>query len=93
MKTLYVGNLPNESTTNDVRRLFSNHGQIHDVTLIIDRKTGRQRGFGFISMDDLAADHAISTLNHKQYGNRVLTVNETTTQRWHPPRRPRYKTD
>ena len=93
MKTLYVDNLPNESTTTDVRRLFATHGTIHDITLITDRTTGRQRGFGFIDMDDLAAEHAISTLNNKQYGNRILTVSETSTQRWQPAKRVRYNTD
>ena len=93
MKTLYVGNLPNNSTDNDVRRLFSACGPIHDLTLIIDHKTGQKRGFGFINMDDLAAERAISTLNRKQYGGRTLSVSETRAQKWQPPRRARYDTD
>lgn len=91
MKTLYVGNLPKELTTNDIKQLFSKHGLIYSVTLIIDRKTGQKRGFGFINMDDIAAQSAISNLHQKQYGNHVLTVNETNNQSWHPPPRPRYK--
>ena len=93
MKTLYVGNLPEDLDANDVRRLFASQGTVHGVTLIVDRNTGKQRGFGFIDMDDLAAMHAISTLHHKQYGDRILTVSEARAQKWRPSRRPRYKTD
>ncbi|MDH3393156.1 MAG: RNA-binding protein [Desulfobulbaceae bacterium] len=93
MKTLYVGNLPEDIDANGVRRLFASQGTVHGVTLIIDRKTGKQRGFGFIDMDDLAAVHAISTFNRKRYGDNVLTVSEAHAQKWRPPARPRYKTD
>ena len=93
MKTLYVGNLPENSNANDLRRLFSNQGPVHGVTLIIDRNTGKQRGFGFVDMDDLAATHAISSLNRQRYGDRLLTVSEASAQNWQPPHRPRYKTD
>ncbi len=93
MKTLYVGNLPENSNANDLRRLFGSKGPVHGVTLIIDRNTGKQRGFGFIDMDDLEAINAISTLNRQRYGNHVLTVSEARAQTWQTPRRLRYKTD
>ncbi len=93
MKRLYVGNLPQNSSANDLRRLFANQGPVHEVILIVDRKTGRQRGFGFIDMDDLAAKHAISTLNQRRYGDHILTVSEDSTRTWRPANRPRYKTE
>ena len=93
MKTLYVGNLPQNSNINDLRKFFASQGQVHSVTLIVDRNTGKQRGFGFIDMDDLAAKHAIETLNLKKFGGRALMVNDAGGQKWHPPTRPRYKTD
>lgn len=93
MKTLYIGNLPEDSDANEIRRLFASQGHVHGITLIIDRNTGKQRGFGFIDMDDLAAIHAISTFNRRRFGNRVLTVSEASAQQWRPPSRPRYKTD
>ncbi len=93
MKTLYVGNLPEDSNANDLRRLFASQGPVHGVTLIIDRNTGKQRGFGFVDMDDLAAINAISTLNRQRFGDRLLTVSEASTRSWQPPRRLRYKTE
>ena len=92
MKTLYVGNLPEDSNANDLRRLFASQGAVHGITLIVDRNTGAQRGFGFIDMDDLAAINAISALNRQRYGDRLLTVSEATANSWQPPRRQRYKT-
>ncbi|MDH4321011.1 MAG: RNA-binding protein [Desulfobulbaceae bacterium] len=92
MKTLYVGNLPEDSNANDLRRLFASQGPVHGVTLIIDR-TGKQRGFGFVDMDDLAAISAISTLNRQRFGDRLLTVSEASARTWQPPRRQRYKTE
>lgn len=92
MKTLYVGNLPQNSNINDLRQMFADYGQVHSVTLIVDRNTGKQRGFGFIDMDDLAANAAVKTLNKKQFGGRTLTVDEASGRTWHPPIRPRYDT-
>lgn len=75
-KKLYVGNLPFDATTEDVRKAFEAHGTVHDVSLIEDRDTGRPRGFGFVEMDEQSANAAIEALNNKDFGGRDLTVNE-----------------
>lgn len=76
MKKLYVGNLPFSATDAEVNELFSQHGAVHSVALINDRETGRPRGFGFVEMDDDAAQAAISALNGYEMGGRALRVNE-----------------
>ncbi|MBU0741449.1 RNA-binding protein [bacterium] len=76
MKKIYVGNLPFTATEDELRNLFGQHGEVHSVALINDRDTGRPRGFGFVEMDDGAADAAISALNGTQLGGRDLNVNE-----------------
>jgi RNA recognition motif-containing protein len=75
-KRLYVGNLPFEATTDEVRTAFEAYGTVHDVSLVTDRDTGRPRGFGFVEMDTEAANAAIEGLNNKGFGGRDLTVNE-----------------
>ncbi len=75
-KKLYVGNLPFDATTEDVRTAFEAYGTVHDVSLITDRDTGRPRGFGFVEMDAQAASAAIEGLNNKDFGGRDLNVNE-----------------
>jgi len=70
---LYVGNLPFNTTEDDIRDLFAEYGDVHSVTLISDRETGRPRGFGFVEMD--SADQAIEALNGTDFGGRTLTVN------------------
>jgi len=75
-KKIYVGNLPFTATESEVRELFARHGQVHSITLIEDRETGRPRGFGFVEMDDAAADAAISSLKGHAMGGRTLNINE-----------------
>ena len=75
-KRLYVGNLPFDASTEDVRTAFEAFGTVHDVSLVTDRETGRPRGFGFVEMDLEAANAAIEGLNNKDFGGRDLTVNE-----------------
>jgi RNA recognition motif-containing protein len=75
-KRLYVGNLPFDATTEDVRTAFEAYGTVHDVSLVTDRETGRPRGFGFVEMDAQAATAAIEGLNNKDFGGRDLSVNE-----------------
>jgi RNA recognition motif-containing protein len=75
-KKLYVGNLPFEATTEDVRTAFEAYGTVHEVSLITDRETGRPRGFGFVEMDPESASAAIEGLNNKDFGGRDLNVNE-----------------
>ena len=75
-KRLYVGNLPFDTTTENVRTAFEAYGTVHDVSLVTDRDTGRARGFGFVDMDPQSANAAIEGLNNKDFGGRDLVVNE-----------------
>jgi RNA recognition motif-containing protein len=76
-KKLYVGNLPFTTTEADLRRLFEPHGGVASVTVVMDRETGRPRGFAFVEMnDDSGASAAIQTLNGRELGGRALKVNE-----------------
>lgn len=73
---IYVGNLPYNSTENDLRELFAEHGDVVSASIVMDRETGRSRGFGFIEMDDSTANAAIEKLNGSQFDGRSLVVNE-----------------
>jgi RNA recognition motif-containing protein len=74
---IYVGNLAFETTASEINTLFSHHGEVHEVTLITDRETGRSRGFGFVEMrNEQAARAAISALEGTELGGRHITVNE-----------------
>ena len=74
---LYVGNLPYETTENDLQALFEASGQVASVNVMRDRVTGRPRGFAFVEMSTPAeATAAISKLDQHPYGGRNLTVNE-----------------
>jgi len=76
-KNLYVGNLPYQTTSSDLERLFEEHGSVKSAQVITDRETGRSKGFGFVEMtNDQEADAAISALNGKEVNGRPLTVNE-----------------
>ena len=76
MKKLYIGNLPFTATEDEIKELFGAHGTVHSVALIMDRETGRPRGFGFIEMDDDAAMAAQQALDGKEMDGRALKVNE-----------------
>lgn len=75
-KRLYVGNLSYSTTEDELRELFSQHGSVEAVNLIVDRDTGRSRGFAFVDMDPAGADAAISTLNGHDLGGRSLRIDE-----------------
>src|SRR5471030_769163 len=76
-KRLYVGNLPFDTSEDDLHQLFSAHGQIVSAKLITDMETGRSRGFGFVEMSTEAeAKVAIEKMNKSKVGDRELTVNE-----------------
>ena len=69
---LYVGNLSFETTENDLQDLFEQHGQVSEVALMMDRMTGKSRGFAFVTMNDKAQAHAaMAALNGKQVGGRA----------------------
>jgi len=73
---LYVGNLSFDTTENDLQDAFAAHGTVVETNLLMDRETGRPRGFGFITMSSAEeAEKAISALNGSQLGGRALTVN------------------
>jgi len=76
MKKLYVGNLPFTATESQVRQLFEKHGDVSSVALIMDRETGRPRGFGFVEIEDSAMGKAMQALNGYEMDGRTLMVNE-----------------
>jgi RNA recognition motif-containing protein len=76
-KKLYVGNLGYEVTDNDLVQMFEPHGSVESAQIIMDRDTGRSKGFGFVEMKtDQEAQAAITALNGKDIDGRALTVNE-----------------
>jgi RNA recognition motif-containing protein len=75
-KRLYVGNLPFETTADDIRNAFEAHGTVLEVSLVTDRDTGRFKGFGFVDMDEAGAKAAIENLDSKDFGGRDIKVNE-----------------
>ena len=76
-KKLYVGNLPYSVADSDLQRLFEAHGSVVSAQVIMDRDTGRSKGFGFVEMgNDSEAQAAIAALNGSEVDGRSLTVNE-----------------
>ena len=76
-KKLYVGNLSYETTDSDLQSLFGPYGTVQSAQVILDRDTGRSKGFGFVEMaSDEQAQAAIATLNGQDVNGRALTVNE-----------------
>ncbi len=84
MKKIYVGNLSFNSTDQDLAAMFREFGEVTSASVVMDRETGRSRGFGFVEMpDDSAAMQAIQGVNGKEIDGRTLNVNEAR------PREPR----
>lgn len=81
-KNLYVGNLSFSTTSDDLRTAFSQFGNVQSASVVMDRETGRSRGFGFVEMAD-GGDEAINAMNGADFQGRKLTVNEAR------PREPR----
>ncbi|MBS0196009.1 MAG: RNA-binding protein [Planctomycetes bacterium] len=74
---LYVGNLPFNTTEDEIRELFSQKGAVKTAQIVMDRETGRSRGFGFVEMNDATAGKAvIEGLNGFSFSGRALVVNE-----------------
>ena len=79
---LYVGNLSFNSTEEDLRELFGQHGTVESVAVITDRETGRPRGFAFVEMSESsAAADAIRALDGTDFGGRNIKVNEAQDRR------------
>jgi RNA recognition motif-containing protein len=80
-KKLYVGNLSYGVSNSDLEQQFGAHGAVQSAQIIIDRDTGRSKGFGFVEMgSDQEAQAAISALNGKEMDGRAITVNEARPQ-------------
>ena len=89
MTNIYVGNLSWSSTDDDLRTAFEAFGEVTSAKVIMDRETGRSRGFGFVEMpNDNEAREAIDGMNQKDLQGRSLRVNEAR-EREERPRGPR----
>jgi RNA recognition motif-containing protein len=87
-KKLYVGNLPHEITNNDLQDLFQQYGTVISAQVIIDRDSGRSKGFGFVEMkSDQEAQAAIEGMNGKEVSGRAFIVNEARPKENRPERR------
>src|SRR6266513_879370 len=75
-KKVFIGNLPFHATESDLTNTFAQYGPVESVQIITDRETGRSKGFGFIVMDEKAADMAIAEVSGSTVDGRTLTVNE-----------------
>jgi cold-inducible RNA-binding protein len=82
---LFVGNLSFNATENQLQDMFAAHGTVLEVDMIMDRMTGRPRGFAFVTMETKeAAEAAVTALNGKSYDGRALTVNEARPREERP---------
>ena len=74
---IFVGNMTYETTEDELRQAFQAYGEVTSAAIIMDRATGRSKGFGFVEMSDPAhATAAIAALNLQEFHGRALTVNE-----------------
>ena len=86
-KKLYVGGLPYSTTDDQLRDAFAEAGTVDSATIIIDKMSGRSKGFGFVEMSsEEEAQKAIDMWNGKDFGGRSLTVNEARPMEERPPR-------
>ena len=73
---IYISNLSYEVTDGDLKELFEEYGEVSSAKVIMDRETGRSRGFGFVEMaDDVLGQKAIDELNQAEYDGKVINVN------------------
>ena len=84
---LYVGNLPYSFRDEDMQQAFSQFGNVSSAKVMMERDTGRSKGFGFVEMSsDAEAQAAINGVNGQQFGGRGLVVNEARPMEARPPR-------
>lgn len=76
MMKLYVGNLAFSTNENELREMFESHGDVHSASIVMDRDTGRSRGFGFVEMEREGGEKAIAEMNGASIGGRAIVVNE-----------------
>lgn len=87
-KKLFVGGLNYDTTQDGLQQAFSQFGAVSSATIIIDKMSGRSKGFGFVEFDDdAAADAAVAAMNGAELEGRTLTVNEARPLEPRPPRR------
>jgi len=80
-KRLYVGGIPYSSTEESIKEAFGEAGEVESVRIILDRMTGRSRGFGFVEMTtEEAAQKAIELFDGKDFEGRTLVVNEARSE-------------
>lgn len=72
---LYVGNLSFDVTETDLRNMLAKHGPVNEINLIMDKMTGRARGFAFVTMNTPEGNTAVLALNGTEWNGRPLTVN------------------
>jgi RNA recognition motif-containing protein len=91
MMNIYVGNLPYSVTDDDLRTAFTEFGEVSSAKIIMDRYSGRSKGFGFVEMgNDTEAEEAIKSLDNSEMQGRNLRVNQAkprTERTERPPRR------
>ncbi|MEE9526116.1 MAG: RNA-binding protein [Syntrophobacteria bacterium] len=88
---MYIGNLAYDVTEDDLKNAFSEFGEVSSVKIIIDKFSGRSKGFGFVEMpSNSEADQAIKALNGKMLSGRSIKVNQAEAKRKRPQRRHRY---
>ena len=82
---IYVGNMPYSVTTENLSDMFKEYGDVEEATVIMDRESGRSKGFGFVDMPNNSdADRAIKGLNGTQLDGRALTVNQARPRESRP---------
>ncbi|MBI2035256.1 MAG: RNA-binding protein [Candidatus Liptonbacteria bacterium] len=85
---LFVGNLPFNTTSEELQEFFAQAGSVTSANVITDKMTGRSRGFGFVEMSsDEEAEKAVEMLNNKDLGGRNVVVNVAKPMGERPPRR------
>jgi len=88
MMNIYVGNLPYSVTDDDLRAAFTEFGEVASAKIIMDRYSGRSKGFGFVEMNnDSEAEEAIKSLDNSEMQGRNLRVNQAKPREDRPPRR------
>ena len=86
-RKLYVGNLSYDVNDSDLQAAFAEHGTVDSANVIMDRETGRSKGFGFVEMpDDAAAESAIKALNDTSLNGRNIKVNQARPREQRPAR-------